>query len=563
MNFCLRISILLLALCQMPMTFAQLSQDTAARVDALFAGRSQDEPGGVLIITRYGKQIYRKTFGVTNLENPSPITGEAIFPAASVSKQFTAAGVLLLVKDGKLSLDDDVKKFIPELPDYGEKITVRHLLTHTSGLKDWWNITYITSRPSGYSVFDQEFALRYICRQKSLNYTPGERYSYTNTGYDLAAVIIERVTGKSFPDYINEQLLQPAGMTRSSIRRDFQDVVRNIASGYYTAGNRYVRGYVLDETYGAAGLLTTAGDLAKWNEFIHTGKIGRSIAELREERFVLNNGDTIAYANGGINVTKVNGTKEITHSGLEGGFRALCTYYPEKRLSVTYMSNNKDISTVALRRNIAEIFFGRVASDDPLEEILASRAGREKSRKSAAGKASDNFDQKKGIYLNLEDESDFLTIREHSGRLLSYAAELTPVASDLFTYENSIYQFMPCGDTVILHNNGAKDTYYRVPWYIPDMDDLSLFTGTYYSDDADVALEIRKAGNRLEAHRSGGDYVMIYPVFRLGDIYAFRGFDHGLRATYYFKKEDDQSIRQLIINLPRAAGIPFLRQGEF
>lgn len=543
-------------------SYGQLAHDTAAKIDALFAGHAQDEPGGVLEITRHGKKIYRKVFGVTNLQNPTPITGETIFLAASVTKQFTAAGILLLVKAGKLALDDDVRKYIPELPDYGKVISIRQLLTHTSGLKDWRNITYITSWPNGYRVLNQNFALRYICEQKSLNYVPGERYSYTNSGYDMASVIIERVTGTSYQDFIEDQLLKPAGMLKSHINGAVEEIIRDKATGYNILENQYVKSYVLDETFGAAGLLTTASDLTNWNNYIFNSRIGKELAAIREERYVLNNGDTITYANGGVNVSFFNGVKEITHSGLLGGFRALCTYYPDKGLSVAYMSNNRTISTVELHENISEIFFGKVPETNLLKMVIANSNWQNESKKSTKETDKLNLDKKTGVYLNIADESDFLKLHNRNGDLMSYSALLKPEAKDVFTYASNIYQFLQGGDSVRLYRSGQINTYCRVESFTPEMNGFSAFTGNFFSDDADVSLEIKQKDNHLIAYRPAGDSVLLSPVFHLGNRYVFRGFDHGLRANYFFEKPGSGPVINLKISLPRAAGIPFYRTSK-
>lgn len=536
-------------------SLGQLSSEKAAQLEALFAGKAQDEPGGVLEIRQNGKKIFRKVFGVTNLEQPSFITGETVFTAASVSKQFTAAGILILVKQNKLSLNDDVRKYIPELPDYGRTITIKQLLTHTSGMRDWWNVTYITSTPSGSKVFDQQFALSYIIQQKSLNYQPGERYSYTNTGYDLASIIIERISKMSFQDFIKTHLLLPAGMTKSKVRTSFNEVIPHLATGYILSGNRYVKGYVLDETYGAAGLLTTAEDLAKWNHYIFNSKEGKEIASMREERYVLNNGDTIAYATGGVEVSFVNGVKEVSHSGLEGGYRSLCTYYPEPAISVTYMSNNKDISTVELKKNIASILFGKSPSSDPLTKILAIDALNKKSSKSSVSTLS----QKTGVYLNTIDPSDFVKLHEDNGNLMSYAAKLHQVSENVYTYESNIYYLPPGKDSLQLNSNGNPYSYYRVPLWSPTIDQLGRFVGSYFSTDADVLFEIKQNNKGLIAYRSSGDSVVLTPVFTIGNYSVFRGFDHGLRANFYFENNGLNVTNRFKVSLPRAYDIPFTR----
>lgn len=530
--------------------FAQLAADTASKIDALFAGRAADEPGGVLEITRNGTKIYRKVFGVTNLEQPTNINSETIFHAASVSKQFTAAGILLLAQEGKLNLDDDVKKYVPEFPDYHEKISIKQLLTHTSGLKDWWNVTYLSTWPTGSKVLNQEIALSYISRQQNLNYTPGDRYSYTNTGYDLAAIIIERVSGMPFASYMQKYLLDPAGMTQSRFRGKANEVIRNLATSYYSSAGKLVRAEIINETAGAAGLLTTAGDLTKWNYFINY----HPIAATRENRYILNNGDTIAYANGGINVNYINGVKEVSHSGLEGGFRSLCVFYPDKGLSFTYMSNIKDISTVELHKNLAEIFWGKQAEINLSDLLMDSRSA--KKTKKTDNKPS--LENKTGVFLNVIDESDFLKLHEYNGNLMSYAAVLNPVGENVFVYESNIYQFQQHIDTVKLYRGTTVNTYYRVPSLLPSEINLNDFTGNFYSSEADVNLEIKLENNRLIAYRPAGDAVILSPVFKMNNQLAFRGFNHGLRTTYFFEKTNGK-INSIQISLPRAYAISFKR----
>lgn len=556
-NFVL--SVLAFMLINQCTVYGQLASDTAAKISALFASYGNDEPGGVLEIRRGGQPLYRKVFGVTNLEQPSPIHGSTAFVAASVTKQFTAAGVLLLVKDKKLSLEDDIRSYIPELPDFGKTITIRQLLTHTSGMRDWWNVTYLTGTPSGKRVFGQKFALQFISQQKSLNYEPGERYSYTNAGYDLASVLIERLTKESFREFIKKRLLDPAGMAQSQIRSRFDMVIPNMATGYQRVGGEYRKGYVLDETYGAAGLITTAADLAKWNEFIYATPALAPLRALREERYVLNNGDTITYAAGGVHVRKVNGVKEVSHTGLEGGFRSLCAYYPEFHLSVTYMSNNRSIATVDIQKSLAEIFFGVDKADVNLVRSLPKPTKKGRRLASASASKKEAYSKSSGIYLNIHDESDLLNIFEKNNQLLNHAAPLTEIADDVYQYETAVYQFLPDQNKAYKYQQGEVYTYRKLTRFQPADDQLEQFAGTFYSQDAGVTLRVTQSKGRLFATLPEGDVLPLTPLFVEGDSYAFRTFPNGLRAVFFFEKGEEGSISGIRVTLPRAANIPFTK----
>jgi CubicO group peptidase (beta-lactamase class C family) len=297
--------ILLPLLCLSVFATAQTLKDTVARLDSFFAAHSVGDstPGGVLMISRNGQILYKKYMGLASLEHKTPITENTVFEAASVSKQFTATSILLLAREGRISLDDDVRKYIPQLPDYGETIRIHHLLTHTSGLKDWRNITYISGWPTGKRLYNQSMALDMICKQKSLNFMPGERYSYSNSGYDLLAVIVEKVSGMKFKDFVGERLLKLAGMNQSFFRPAHEQIIPHMASSYIQQNDQsYIHPLILDESYGAAGLITNATDLHKWVLFIEKGGLSEDIKKLRSTRFVLNNGDTITYALGGVHV---------------------------------------------------------------------------------------------------------------------------------------------------------------------------------------------------------------------------------------------------------------------
>lgn len=244
-------------------------------IDKVFARwNSTTLPGCTVGVSRAG-QVVTRAYGMADLEHGVPNRPDAIIEAGSVSKQFTAAAVLLLVQQGKVSLDDAVRKYIPELPDYGAPLTVRHILTHTSGLRDWGSIEGIVGWPRTTRAYTHAHVLDIVSRQKALNFPSGTAYSYSNTGYNLAAILVERVSGQSFQNFTRENLFAPLGMTRTSWRDDFTRVVQDRSIAYDVSSTGEVTmDMPFENVFGNGGLLTTVGDLLRWNENSVTGKVG-------------------------------------------------------------------------------------------------------------------------------------------------------------------------------------------------------------------------------------------------------------------------------------------------
>lgn len=341
-----------------PSIWAQAWQDTLARLDSVMASFDPNGPGGVLTINRKGETVYNRAIGLSNLEDRIAIDTLTVFEAGSVSKQFTATSVLLLVLDGLLKLDDDVRNYVPELPVYGETITIRHLLNHTSGLKDWGVLASLGGWPRGTRVYQNDLALGYIASQKSLNNKPGDEYIYSNSNYTLLTLIVERVSGMLLPEFAQKRLFAPLGMENTVWRDDFRKVVGHRAQAYQREGAHYVLNMPFENTYGHAALLTTTADLTLWNTSWKQSLLGGAqLRAMREERGVLNNGDTIGYASA-VEVGEYLGHASVTHSGSTAGYRAWLAYYPDDELSVAYLSNNGSKTLMEVANKVAAIFFG-------------------------------------------------------------------------------------------------------------------------------------------------------------------------------------------------------------
>ena len=322
---------------------AQTLQDTLARIDQLFSVYQSRSPGCQLAISRNGEVIYSEAWGMADLEHEVPLTKGSIIEAGSVSKQFTAAAILLLAGEGKLSLDDDIRKYLPEMPDYGSAIRIRHLLHHTSGLRDWGSIVAVAGWPRTTKTYSNDDILYILSHQKALNNKPGDEYIYSNSNYNLLALIVKRVSGMELAAFTRKYIFMPAGMTHTQWRDDFNRIVLNRAIAYDKRDTDYETDMPNEYAYGHGGLLTTAEDLLKWNEYCWNGKLGNpSLLPQQIAVDHLNNGLVNPYG-AGLFIRHRRGWDYIWHDGATAGYRAYLLRYPQLKLSIAFLRNESDI----------------------------------------------------------------------------------------------------------------------------------------------------------------------------------------------------------------------------
>src|SRR5690349_17829874 len=315
-------------------------------------------PGCAAAVSLNGDVVFEKAFGLADLELNVPNTTQTIFESGSVAKQFTAAALVLLQQDGKLSIDDPVRKYIPELPEYGAPLTIRHLLNHTSGLRDWGTVMSLTGAGRGDRVIGQDLALDVITHQRGLDFTPGSEYSYSNSGYNLAAIIVERVSKQKFPAFVEERLFKPLGMKNSSWRDDYQRIVPGRAQAYARQGNGpWKLNMPFMNVYGNGGMLTAVGDWMKWNAMLDSQSLGAPLVAALETRGVLNDGRKISYALG-LQVDTYKGLKDVSHGGATAGYQTFLARYPDNKVSVAVMCNGTSPSAGQIAANITDEIFG-------------------------------------------------------------------------------------------------------------------------------------------------------------------------------------------------------------
>ena len=266
-----------------PSGAARQAASPEARVDAVLSKWSAATPGCAVGVSLKGTSVLEKALGMADLEHGVPIRPDTIFEAGSLSKQFTAAAILLLARDGKLSLDDQVRNYIPELPDYGAPLTIRHMLNHTSGLRDWGGVAAIAGWPRTTRVHTHAHVLDIVSRQRALNFPSGTRYSYSNTGYNLAAIIVSRVSGQPFAEFTRARIFVPLGMTRTSWRDDYTRIVKDRAIAYSDESGGFSTEMPFENVHGNGGLLTTVGDLLRWTRNFSQPIVGDA-AFVKEEQ---------------------------------------------------------------------------------------------------------------------------------------------------------------------------------------------------------------------------------------------------------------------------------------
>jgi CubicO group peptidase (beta-lactamase class C family) len=410
-----------------------------------------------------------------------------VFEAGSVAKQFTAALVLMLVEKGQLSLDDDVRKYIPELPEYGSAITVAQLLGHTSGLRDWEGVVDIAGWPVTTRVYSVKDVLALVTRQKSLNYRPGATFSYTNTGYVLLGAILERVTGKPFAEFSGKHLFDPLGMTHTQWRDDFRRVVKNRAVAYDAIPDGYRQLMPFEDVVGAGGLLTTVGDLLKWNDALDAGALGTFVTTELQRETTLLDGRATSYARG-VYLTNYHGGRKIWHTGETAGYEAFLARYPDPHVSIAVLCNTgQEVDIDSLGDKVADAFLPAPVASPPT-----------KSGSAEVKLTTEQLMPYAGLYFDPQHVSQMqLEVRNGELRRVTDGLVLTPNAPGEFRASTSTIRFTGNDSFMREFDDGRRSEFRRIrPWH-PASEELSEFAGRYRSDEAQATYNVDVADGHL------------------------------------------------------------------
>ena len=444
-------------------------------------------PGAAVAVVKDGEIIYKNGFGMANLEYDIPITPSTIFHIASVSKQFTAYAVLLLEKEGKLSLDDDIRKYIPEVPDFGKKITLRNLANHTSGLRDQWNLLAMAGWRLD-DVITKEHILKLVSRQKELNFNPGDEFLYCNTGFTLLAEVVARVSGKSFAEYTDEHIFKPLKMNHTLFYDDHEKIVPNRAYSYYRTGDGYKKSVLNYANVGATSLFTTVEDLSLWAMNFEQPVVGdQDIIDKMKQCAVLNKGDTTGYALGQ-SVDKYKGLNRISHGGGDAGYRTFLARFPDQKFSVVVFSNDAACNAGLLATKVADIYLEDLIKTEEKEKDKTSQSKNE-------NEFTVNPDTLKAYVGDYELQPGFVIgITEENGELFPQATGQIKIKLDALTSTEFTSKVVDAKISFHRDNNnnvhllklqqgGGSFDAPRLKQFDKTAVNLAEFTGRFYSDE--------------------------------------------------------------------------------
>ena len=529
-----------------------ITENQQEQINKLFSRWNKpNSPGMSIGVVRNGEMIYSKGYGLSNLEHTIANTPNTAFNIASNGKQFTAAAIILLSKKGKLKLNQSLKDIFPEFPNYFKNITIKHLLHHTSGLRDFSQITYLSGLRS-HDYYNDDDILKWIKNQKSLNFDPGEEFLYSNSNYWLLGQIVEKVSGTSLAKFAKKEIFDPLKMENTNFIDNNSIIIKNRASGYSTSRQRGLRNIIstLEHT-GNGGVYTTVNDLKKWiDAYSEKTVLNTNFWELMTTKGKLNNGKEIEYACA-LEIRKYKGLPTIEHGGRASGYLSDIISFPKENFSVIVLTNITNTNATQLGYQIADIFLE--------EKYKQTKKVEEKRHKIIAVKTKD-LTKNVGSYWNAKDS--YSRKIELKNDTLVYARtprssnKLLAVSNNKFKMMNTppglnVFVKFPTINTMTFIENGeevANFSKYQSVEYTNEM--LENYTGIFYSKEISTQYELRKNKKGLELLINGRRAVPLTPV--MSNLF------NSPMATFKFSEVNGKVV-SFKVSTPRVKNLMFKR----
>ena len=525
---------------------AAYAQDRAGEIDEIFRWATADSPGCAVAVSQDGAQVVNRTYGLADLDRGIPISAATIFDIGSVQKQFVAAAILLLVDDGRIALADDIHTYFPELPDYGHRITIDHLLTHTSGLRDWIGLARMSS--------EDEEALTMILRQRGLNFAPGEEWSYSNSGYVLLKELVARTTGMSFAEFARKRLFEPLGMAATSYAEDIRSAGERGALAYEKEGEAWKPDMMLGEERGGGAVLSTASDLLIWNESLANARLGAFVSEKIQEPARLNNGRVLDYARG-LFVEESRGRKVVWHTGSAGAYKAMLARFPQHVLSLAILCNAGEAADRSgFARRIVDLFV-------PAADISEGEVNDPVASADSNGVVDLDLSGREGLFFS-ESTGEPLRLILHENRLrILGGPPLVAGSENHFRNPEGDLSFMS-GDEFELKFvskdafeltsiEGETTRYRRAHPHTPTAANLEELIGRYESDEMRAVFELEHQDGVLTIRLNGSRAFELEPVQR--DIFQLG------RMLLRFRRDSVGDVVSIDYSNPMLRNVTFRR----
>jgi CubicO group peptidase (beta-lactamase class C family) len=521
---------------------ARAAETDQQRVDQIFAVYDKaSSPGCALGVIRDGAFIYRKGYGAASLELGVPLSSQSVFYMGSVSKQFTAASVVLAAEQGFLSLDDDIRKYIPELPDYGQPVTLRQMLHHTSGFRDVLGLLDLSGR-SALDLHPTAELLDLVARQKALNYKPGAEYLYSNTNYFLLAEVVKRATRKPLSVFAAENIFQPLGMTHTRFYDDHTVIVPGRIPAYAPGENGSFR---VDwstnyDNVGGGGLMSSVDDLLLWDRNFYENRLGKgTLLKEMQTRGVLNDGKEISYALG-LEIGKYRGLPIVEHDGALFGFRTEILRFPMQRFTVLCLCNLATASPGDLSRKVADVY---LAKDLSAVTSLVQSPGID---------AVSGLGQFAGKYLESRSHSVF-SFAASGGNLVARGESLRRVSSNRFEGGGSIVTFDSSDGIMKVTISQGDEIWFagaRIGEIHLDAAGLAAFAGVYKSTELDATYKLSLENGSLVLRVNWNPPLKLNPLVR-------DEFENDDLGTLVFHRDANDRISGLSVFQGRIRNVTF------
>ena len=500
-------------------------------------------PGCALGVYRNGSIAYEHGYGMASLELNVPITPQTVFDIGSTSKQFTAFSILLLQQQGKLSVNDDIRKFMPEIPEYGHRITLHHLMTHTSGMRDYAGLFDLAGVPEQNLTNDQD-AVDLIVRQKALNFNPGDEWDYSNTGFFLLSQVVKRVTGKTLRDFDQENIFTPLGMTSTQIFNDHTLVIPHRATGYSYDKERKTFGVEMSnfEQAGDGSVQTSVEDLQRWDENFYTAKLGGpDLIKQMQVVGKLNNGEEHGYA-AGLEIGKYRGQPAVRHGGAWAGYRAELLRFPQQHTSIAILCNVAQSVPQSRADRIADVLLSSVLAPVPAKQ----------TNPGTITLTSERTQQYVGVYKNDKDQYQRIELKDGKLWLANYGIELVPLSASEFDIKvtGGKISFSANQMSMQILASEKAEKYSLIQPRAPK--DLAPFIGDYYSSELDAIWQLRVHDGKLTAHVKHSDSaeVTLDPV--TDNTFTIEG------GSLRFEN-DGGSVKRAFLTVDRIRNIEFVK----